>query len=115
MKSAKIISGIGIVAMTAALIQGFAMGDFFVDGGEILSNPWGIVSMVDLYVGFVLFSCWIAFREKSVFVSIVWIAAMMILGFFAGSLYVFIHLYASKGDWLRFFLGHRKEGLVPTK
>ena len=33
--------------------------------------------------------------------------AMMILGFFAGALYVFIHLYTSKGDWHKFFFGHR--------
>jgi hypothetical protein len=115
MKTAKIISGIGVLAMTAVLIQGFALGDFFVDGGTLLSNPWGIVSLVDLYVGFALFSCWIAFREKSVALSIIWIAAMMVLGFFAGSLYVFIHLYTSKGDWLRFFLGHRKETLMGVR
>lgn len=112
MKIGKIISGIGVLAMTVVLLQGFLRGDFFVDGGALLANPWGIVSMVDLYVGFILFSCWIAFREKSVVVSILWIAAMMILGFFAGSLYVFLHLYASKEDWLRFFLGHRKESLL---
>jgi hypothetical protein len=45
--------------MTAVLVYGFTVGDFSADGAIILSNPWGIVSMVDLYVGFILFSGWI--------------------------------------------------------
>jgi hypothetical protein len=32
---------------------------------------------------------------------------MMGLGFFTGSLYVLIALFASKGDWKRFWMGHR--------
>jgi hypothetical protein len=34
---------------------------------------------------------------------------MMVLGFFTGSLYVLIALYRSKGNWLDFLLGRRKE------
>ncbi len=112
MKLAKIIGWIGLLAMTLALAQGFIKGDFFADGGEIISNPWGIVSLVDLYVGFALFSCWIAFREEKLVVTILWIAAMMILGFFAGSAYVIFNLYASEGDWLSFFLGSKKKMLI---
>ncbi|SHF21268.1 DUF1475 family protein [Alkalibacter saccharofermentans] len=112
MKLAKTIGWMGLLAMTLALAQGFIKGDFFADGGEIISNPWGIVSLVDLYVGFALFSCWIAFREKKLFVTILWIAAMMILGFFAGSAYVVLNLYTSKGDWLNFFLGSQKKILL---
>lgn len=108
MRIGKIIAWAGLIAMTVAILQGFLVGDFFEDGGEILANPWGIVSLVDLYVGFALFSLWIAFREKSVVVAAVWIILMMVLGFFTGALYVLVALYGSKGDWLRFFLGARK-------
>lgn len=112
MKLVKIIGWVGLLAMTLALAQGFILGDFFADGSELLSNPWGIVSLVDLYVGFVLFSCWIAFREKNTLAIILWIVSMMILGFFAGSAYVVINLHASKGDWSKFFLGARKEDVL---
>lgn len=112
MKVAKILAWIGLLAMTAALLNGFINGNFGEDGGELLSNPWGIVSLVDLYVGFVLFSIWIAFREKNVLVAILWIILMMVLGFFTGSLYTLIALYQSKGDWGRFFLGSRKEEVL---
>ncbi len=107
MKIAKILSLAGVLAMTYALYLGFSQGNFFEDGSLILANPWGIVSLIDLYVGFTLFSMWIVFREKNLIIMILWVAAMMILGFFAGALYVFIHLYTSKGDWQRFFFGHR--------
>ena len=61
MKLAKVIAWIGVFAMTGALLNGFVNGSFFEDGSVILNNPWGIVSLVDLYVGFILFAMWIAF------------------------------------------------------
>jgi hypothetical protein len=105
MRLAKIITILGILAMTAVLIYGFTVGDFLAEGSQLLSMPWGIVSLVDLYTGFVLFSCWIIYREKSLPVAILWTIAMMVLGFFAGSLYAFIALQKSGGDWHKFWLG----------
>jgi len=112
MKIAKIIAWMGVLAMTIVLIYGFTAGDFFSDGSLILDNPWGIVSLVDLYVGFILFSMWIVFREKKLLLSIMWVVAMMIFGFFTGALYVAIHLQLSNGDWNKFFLGKWKERLT---
>jgi len=109
MKIGKIIAWVCLLAMTAGLMNGFINGDFFKDGGELLSNPWGVMSLIDLYVGFTLFSMWIAFREKSKISSIVWIILMMILGFFTASLYILILFYKSKGDWTEFFFGGRKD------
>lgn len=108
MKIAKLLALLGVMAMTGALIFGFTQGDFFVDGSAVLANPWGIVSMVDLYVGFTLFSMWIAFREKHILNAVVWIILMMVFGFFTGALYVLVQLIGSKGDWTRFFMGARR-------
>lgn len=105
MKIAKIISLLGVLAMTAVLIYGFTIGDFSGEGSQLLSMPWGIVSLVDLYTGFTLFSMWIIYREKFLPVAIVWTVAMMTLGFFAGALYTFLALQASNGDWRKFWLG----------
>lgn len=112
MKIAKIIAWLGLFAMTAVLLNGFINGDFAEDGSALLANPWGLVSFVDLYVGFALFSVWIAFRETNIVSAILWILLMMVLGFFTGSLYMLIALYQSKGDWADFFLGKRKEALL---
>lgn len=108
MITAKIIAFIGLLAMTAGLANGFINGDFTSDGAELLANPWGIMSIIDLYVGFVLFSMWIAFREKRILPAVVWIVLMMVLGFFTASIYVLVALFGSKGDWSVFFMGARK-------
>lgn len=109
MKLAKILAWLGLLAMTAVLIYGFTVGNFRMDGGKILANPWGIVSMVDLYTGFILFSIWIVYREKSLPHAIIWVILMMVLGFFTGALYTLIALNRSNGNWKRFWLGHRLE------
>lgn len=107
MKIAKLIAALGVLAMTAVLLYGFTAGDFGKDGAALLQNPWGVVSMVDLYTGFVLFSAWIVYRERSVVRSVIWVSLMMVLGFFTGSLYALLALIASKGDWKLFWMGRR--------
>jgi hypothetical protein len=107
MKLAKAISLLGILAMTGILVYAFTVGDFSGEGSKLLAMPWGIVSLVDLYVGFTLFSCWIVYREKAVLPSIIWVVLMMVLGFFTGALYTFIALQTSGGDWRKFWMGKR--------
>ncbi|MGD2104549.1 MAG: DUF1475 family protein [Anaerolineae bacterium] len=107
MRLAKTIALLGVVAMGAVLVYAFTTGEFNQEGTLLLSMPWGIVSLVDLYVGFILFSGWIIYREKSVLRSAIWVLLMMVLGFFTASVYTFIALQASGGDWRRFWLGKR--------
>jgi hypothetical protein len=105
MKTGKLISILGLLAMSAVLIYGFTIGDFGSEGSTLLKMPWGIVSLVDLYTGFMLFSGWIIYREKSPLAAIAWTVAMLTLGFWAGSLYALIALFRSEGDWHKFWLG----------
>ncbi len=84
MKLAKIIALAGLIAMTGILIYGFTIGDFSNEGKQLLGMPWGIVSLVDLYVGFTLFSAWIVYREKDFLPSLIWVVLMMVLGFWTG-------------------------------
>jgi hypothetical protein len=106
-KLAKALAWLGVGAMTAVLTYAFTAGNFGQEGSMLLSMPWGIVSLVDLYIGFFLFSGWIVYRERSLVRSGVWIVFMMILGFFTASLYTFIALQTSGGDWRRFWMGRR--------
>ncbi|MGB7093243.1 MAG: DUF1475 family protein [Anaerolineales bacterium] len=112
MRIAKFVALVCLLAMTAVLIYGFTAGGFLADGAQLLSNPWGIVSLVDLYAGFTLFSGWIIYREKSVLRAIIWVFFMMTLGFFTGALYTLITLQTSDGDWQRFWMGKHA---VPNK
>jgi hypothetical protein len=52
--------------MTGSLIYGFTSGNFLAESSKLMAMPRGIISLVDLYVGFSLFSCWIVLREKTV-------------------------------------------------
>ncbi|MGL5978110.1 MAG: DUF1475 family protein [Erysipelotrichaceae bacterium] len=108
MKKIIVIGLLGALAMSLVLAYGFIVGDFFVDGAVLLSNPWGLVSLVDLYVGFTLFSLWIWIRESNHLLALVWIVAMMVLGFFTGSVYVVVAAIQSKGDLVKFFLGNQQ-------
>lgn len=107
MKWVTAIALLGLLAMSAVLIYGFTAGNFNAEGGQLMGMPWGIVSLVDLYVGFSLFSCWIVFRERAWLPSIIWVVLMMVLGFWAGALYTLIALRSSGGDWRRFWMGKR--------
>ena len=51
MKIAKIISLIGLAAMTVAILNAILNGNFAEEGAWIISHPWGVTSLVDLYVG----------------------------------------------------------------
>ena len=93
--------------MAGVLTYGFTIGDFSGEGSVLLSMPWGIVSLVDLYVGFILFSCWIVYRERSWPITVIWVILMMVFGFLTASLYVYIALHRSGGDWRRFWMGCR--------
>ena len=109
MKLAKAISLLGLLAMTGIILYAFINGDFCAEGARLLAMPWGIVSLVDLYTGFTLFSCWIVYREKSVLPSLIWVILMMVMGSWTASLYIFLALQSSRGDWRKFFLGKRAQ------
>lgn len=105
MNLAKILTLLGAAAMTGIILYAFIAGDFAAEGAILTSMPWGIVSLVDLYVGFSLFSVWVLYRENSLPVAILWVVAVMTLGALAISLYAFLALRASQGNWQKFFMG----------
>jgi len=106
MKIVKLVALIGTIFMSIALINGFINGDFFEDGSNLLENPWGIVSLVDLYVGFGLFSMWIIYRENALLPKILWIILLMIFGFLTASIYVFYVFHKSDNNLLKAIHGH---------
>ena len=107
MKKVIFISILGIITMSAVLVYGFTQGNFGADGSALLSNPWGIVSLVDLYTGFILFSGWIIYREKNPFIALIWVVLMMVLGFFTASVYALYAAVTSANDWKKFWMGSR--------
>ena len=107
MKYAKALSMSGVAVMAAAIAYALAKGDFRKEGAQIVSMPWGILSLADVYVGFSLFSGWVIYRERSLARSLPWVASFMTLGNVVTSLYAALALFESRGDWKRFWLGER--------
>jgi len=105
MIAARLLALLCLLTMTGVLVYGFTVGNFNAEGQVLLSMPWGIVSLVDLYAGFALFSGWIVYRERSLVRATVWVLLMVVLGFFTASLYTLIALQTSGGDWRRFWMG----------
>ncbi len=102
---AKLIALLGALAQGGILIYGFTQGDFGTAGSFFFNDPWGIVSLVDVYVGFLFFSVWVVYREKNLIVALLWVISIMILGNFPAGVYAFIALQTSQNDWKRFWMG----------
>jgi hypothetical protein len=60
------------------------------------ASPWSMATLYDAYFGFLTFFCWLAWREKSLAVKIVWFVLIMLGGNIAMSLYVLIQLFQLK-------------------
>jgi hypothetical protein len=107
MRLAKILALLGFLVMLGTLTYGFVIGDFSAEGTILLSMPWGRVSLIDVYVGFFLFSAWIVYREQSILRSALWVILVIVLGNMMACLYVLLALQRSQGDWEQFWLGRR--------
>ena len=101
------VLGFGAVVMAAGIAYAFVVGNLWSEADLMLPLPWFHLSMIDLYVGFLLFSGWIIFREHRVGVAIAWVVAVMLLGNFASCGYALIAALRAGGDWQRFWLGSR--------
>lgn len=87
MRWALVVACVAGLAMVAALVYGFGYGGGWSEFRTLMNYPWFIVSLVDVYVGFILFSCWIIKRERLLF-SAIWILLLMTLGNLIACVYV---------------------------
>jgi Protein of unknown function (DUF1475) len=62
------------------------------------ASPWSMATLYDAYFGFITFFCWLAWRENSIGVKIVWFVLIMAGGNIAMSLYVLIQLFQLKQE-----------------
>lgn len=112
MKKFKFVYYLCAIAMVLSLGNVFINGNFPIEGSALLTNNWGIMSLVDLFAGISVFSTWIVFREKNKLLIGVLLVLMVFFGFLTVSLYILVNLYKAKGDWAEFFFGSRKKEIV---
>ena len=85
------------VIMAGVLHYGFTQGDFFEDGGELIENPWGIVSLFGVRWIFLVIG-WIVYRENCLGKTLAWSVAILIGGTWSAPSTRPVALLRSGGD-----------------
>jgi hypothetical protein len=109
MKLAKFVAIVGALAQAGILVFAFLQGDFGAAGQFYFNEPWGFVSLVDIYVGILLFSAWVIYREEKLWKALLWVLSFIVLGNFPSGVYAFLALQKSGGLWKRFWMGKNAE------
>ena len=107
MKLIKLFVGSLAFIMFFAIIYGFLFSSFSKDGKALLEIVWGVITLVDIYIMFTLFSLWILYREGFNIKSVLLVISVMVLGSLAASLYALYAPYESRGNWNKFWLGKK--------
>ncbi|WP_203291018.1 hypothetical protein [Maricaulis parjimensis] len=68
------------LVLTALIALAVGTGDFSAAGAWLVTDPWGRVTLFDLYLGFGLSALVIAAFERRIGPSLFWIAPIFVLG-----------------------------------
>jgi len=105
LRRVSLVAVTGAGAMAVAIAYGIAAGDAARHLGALLANPWGVVTLVEAYVGFALVAAWVAWREPSAGRAALWALGIFAIGNLAATLYVLVAVRAAGGDAERFWMG----------
>ena len=95
MKIVRYLSVALTLVMLATVVYGLLSGDFAAQGSEILGLGWGRVTLIDLYVGLVIFGIWVAVRETRWPARVGWWVALLVLGNLAAAAYLMVASFTS--------------------
>lgn len=68
------------LAFVALIVWAFANADFFASFSAIAGDPWGVVSLADLYLGFFLFAVVIVLFDGWKATTFIWLLLLFMLG-----------------------------------
>ena len=71
------ILGLGLAAL---ILWASMTADLFESFAAIAADPWGVVALVDLYLGFFIFGVFVFLVDGVRPSSFVWVIALMVLG-----------------------------------
>jgi hypothetical protein len=103
------LTGLGTLVMAAAIVWGFATASFTEEGAALLELAWGRVTLIDIYLAFLLVWGWIAWRERSPARAVAWLGATVVLGSLALFGYVFLASLRA-ADPVELLVGPRRRG-----
>ena len=81
----KVISYFISLAMISVIL--WAQSEVSLFDSTIPSLPWGVVSLVDLYSGFIFVAIWMIYRERNI-AALFWVIFVMLLGNLTTAIYI---------------------------
>ena len=106
---AKAVGYVGLLIMTAFVVYASIYGDFFQEVNILTDMAWGMVSLVDLYIGLIIFSTWVYWRESNKQTGLAWSIAILLLGNMITCLYLIRIAYQAEGSLSGMLLKNTKE------
>ena len=75
------ILGFALAALAVwTIAQTASLEDFWFEGQALTEQPWGLMALADLYVGFVFFTIVIAIAERSLVAGLLWGLPIFVFG-----------------------------------
>lgn len=103
MKSFAVALFVGLTLLMAGLLAwnivvALGVESVFVAGPRIASDPWGWVTILDLYLGFLVFAGYLVAREQSILRALPWLVGLFCLGNLAAAVYIAWGLHTNAYD-----------------
>lgn len=80
MKTIQAIVALGALGLAGLIVIAITNGSFSEAGNWLMSDPWGQVTLADLYLGFLLSALIIWFFEPKPLTALLWIVPIPVLG-----------------------------------
>lgn len=100
-----VLPGVGAGLMLGALAGAVWYGGGAAAGGALLHRPWGLLALVDIYVGLALFSAWVIWREPSPLAAAAWVVIFLVAGNLGTCVYVLRALRQARRAGGGFWMG----------
>jgi len=76
----RLVAAAACAMMTSTIVAAFSVASFTEEGGLLLELAWGRVTLIDIYLAFLLGWLWIAWRERSPLRAALWAVATVVTG-----------------------------------
>jgi len=91
-KSLFVLFTVILLSMMASTFWASMDRSVFQTGRGLWPDPWFLTTLLDAYLGFLLFYVWVAYKERTTLSRILWFLLIMALGNMAAAFYVLLQL-----------------------
>jgi hypothetical protein len=102
-----LVAVLALVVMTAGLTYASTAGDWNRDVHSLITNPWGVATLVEIYVGLGIFAVWVCTREANSVAAVLWVSGILLTGNIGTALYLLRATWSSAGDARMFWTGKK--------